>query len=222
MKMFSILTETLVRALPVLVGVTLIASVAYINEQQTWRMMANEPQEWLAQSAANAAALQTTPAPAPTDPTINQPVLNPTPQDAAPITQQPKPNDTAHIAIERDEAPYTILYDAKRNAVSGTGYLHGVLPQLPNGIFDAATTAGVNRLTWQPEPNVRQAIVVLPIKGGPLDGGFAVAGRSLAYTEWQESKLTQRWAIGWLATVIGILIISAIIAFLHIRRRSII
>lgn len=212
MKMTSIITETLVRALPVLVGITLISGVAYVNEQQTWRMMANEPQEWMAQSAANAAAQET----AVTAPSANVPVLNPTPADAAPIAQ---PADTTHIAIERDEAPYIILYDAKRNAVSGTGYLHGVLPQLPDGIFDAVTTNGVNRLTWQPEPSIREAIVVLPIKGGPLDGGYAVSGRSLAYTEWQESMLTQRWIFGWLATALGILLISAIIAFLHVRRR---
>ncbi|MDB5236923.1 MAG: hypothetical protein JWL88_25 [Parcubacteria group bacterium] len=179
-------------------------------------MMANEPQEWLAQNAANDAAQPATTAP---EPTVNVPVLAPTPEDIAlaptPVTQTPLAD---RVAIERDEAPYTILYDVKRAAVSGTGYLHGVLPQLPSGIFDAASKAGVNRLTWQPEPGVRQAIVVLPIKGGPLSGGFAVAGRSLAYTEWQESQLTQRWLLGWLAAVVGILIVSAIIAFFRARR----
>ncbi|MDB5265959.1 MAG: hypothetical protein JWM39_672 [Parcubacteria group bacterium] len=221
MKVFSFLTEVFVRALPALVGITLLAGVAYVNDQQTWRMMANEPQEWIAQNAANTAAQQTSAPVAPID-TItgtNTPVLNPTPEDAAPLPATAQGSQT-HIAIERDEAPYTILYNAKRDAVSGTGYLHGVLPQLPSGIFDAAAKAGVNRLTWQPEPGVRQAIVVLPITGGPLTGGFVVAGRSLAYTEWQESQLTQRWILGWLASAIGILIISAIIAFLHLRRRT--
>ncbi len=190
MKMTSILSKTLIYALPALVGITLLAGVAYVNDQQTWRQMANEPQEWMAQSAANSAAQ---------------------------LTQVPPATTTTPIVIERDEAPYTILYDAKRNAVTGTGYLHGVLPQLPNGIFDAVTISGVNRLTWQPEPGVRQAIVVLPIKGGVLAGGYAVSGRSLAYTEWQESQLTQRWFIGWLATALGILIISAILALMRYR-----
>ncbi len=204
MKLYPILLRTLSYALPALAGVTIIAAIAYVNEQQTWRMTANEPQEWIAQSAANASAQV---------PTENVPVLAPTPEDVAPT-----PVSSEKIVIERDEAPYTILYDAKRNAVSGTGYLHGVLPQLPSGIFDAAAKHGANRITWQPEPGVRQAIVVLPIKSGPLAGGFAVAGRSLAYTEWQEAQLMQRWILGWLIAALGILIISALMAFLALRR----
>lgn len=189
MKAYPFISHVLSYALPALTGITLLAGVAYVNDQQSWRMMANEPQEWLAQSAANNAA------------------LNATSTVAA-----------EQVAIERDEAPYVILYDAKRAAVSGTGYLHGVLPQLPNGVFDAAARASVNRLTWQPEAGVRQALVILPIKGGPLAGGFAVSGRSLAYTEWQESQLTQRWLLGWLASAFGILVISCLLTWLHTRR----
>jgi hypothetical protein len=189
MNPYSLIGRTLTHALPALVGITLLAGVGYVNDQQTWRLMANEPQEWMAQSAANDAALDATSTPG-----------------------------SEHVVIERDEAPYVILYDAKRDAVSGTGYLHGVLPQLPNGVFDAAARTGVNRLTWQPEAGVRQALVILPIKGGNLAGGFAVSGRSLAYTEWQESQLMQRWLLGWLASAFGILLISCALAWLHLRR----
>lgn len=192
MNAYPRIGRTLIYALPALVGATLLAGAAYVNDQQSWRMMANEPQEWMAQGAANDAALNATSTPV-----------------------------SGHVAIERDEAPYVILYDAKRNAVSGSGYLHGVLPQLPDGVFDAVAHTGVNRLTWQPEAGVRQAIVILPINGGPLAGGFAVSGRSLAYTEWQESQLTQRWMLGWLASIAGILIISGIMAVLRSRRMPI-
>lgn len=181
MNIISFISRVFLHALPALVGITLLAGVAYVNDQQAWRLMANEPQEWMTQNAANAAALGT-------------PLASTTP-----------------IAIERDEAPYVILYDAKRNAVSGTGHLHDVLPQLPNGVFDVAQSAGVNRVTWQPEAGVREALVILPIKGGTLAGGFAVSGRSLAYTEWQESQLTTRWLIGWLAACIGVLAVYAMI-----------
>jgi hypothetical protein len=207
MKLYPILLRALSYALPALAGVTIIAAIAYVNDQQTWRMAANEPQEWIAQSAVNTSAQESV---------VNVPVLAPTPEDVAPISRP-----VEKIVIERDEAPYTILYDAKRNAVSGTGYLHGVLPQLPSGIFDAALKNGVNRITWQPEPGVRQAILIIPIKSGPLAGGFAVAGRSLAYTEWQEAQLMQRWILGWLAAAIGILFISACMAFLALRRSAV-
>jgi hypothetical protein len=72
----------------------------------------------------------------------------------------------------------------------------------------------VNRLTWQPEPGVRQALVVIP-----AGDYFVVAGRSLAYIEEQESALTKRALIGWAGTMLAVLIISIIAAYI-VRKRE--
>lgn len=91
------------------------------------------------------------------------------------------------VVIGESLAPYLNIYDGQGLPVAGSGYLRGDLPKLPPGVFSAAREQGENRTTWQPEPGIRHAIVVVPFGDGPA--GYAVAGRSLSETEKRERSL---------------------------------
>lgn len=174
--------------LPLAFGLTALLGVTYINEQQLLRGGANEPQLGMAHDMADALAAS----------------------PAATTTG-------ATFAIESDLSPYTVVYDSYGNPIGGTGLLHGALPDIPPGIFDVIRSKGQpDVLTWQPEAGVRQAIVVVPVNGG--SGGFVMAGRSLAYVEQEESRLTLRTAIGWVVTLLVALLGAAIAARIEPKR----
>jgi hypothetical protein len=171
---------------PLAVGLTLVMAVASINEQQILRLGANEPQEWMA------------------DDVVAQIESGATPANVA--TGIP-------VALESGSGPFIIVFDANGTPVAGTGFLGGVLPTIPRGVFDAARNGDDSHfVTWQPESGVREAIVVEPFQatGKSSVTGFVVAGRSLAYTEYQENLLYERTFLGWFGTMLGTLIIATL------------
>ncbi|HVW71982.1 MAG TPA: hypothetical protein VHB93_02400 [Candidatus Paceibacterota bacterium] len=169
--------------IPLALGLTALLGVTYINEQQILRGGANEPQFGLAQDAAN------------------------TLSDTLTATTTGTP-----VAIESSRSPYIVVFDSYGNPVGGTGLLHGSLPEIPAGIFDTIRSKGVpDVLTWQPEPGIREAIVVVPVNGGA--GGFVMGGRSLAYVEQEESQLTERTTLGW----VGVMLITLLGSYLATR-----
>jgi hypothetical protein len=172
--------------LPVAVGITALASVSYLQEQQMLRGGANEPQRTIAYHA------------------LAQLTAGALPSIVA--------TSTTPVAIESDPSTFLMATDDNGIPLSGTGYLNGVLPSLPGGIFDVARSNGIDELTWQPETGVREAIVVLK-----APGGFVVTGRSLRYTELEENKLTERAAVGWVGEMLAILIASLLAAYLSLR-----
>jgi hypothetical protein len=187
--MKNLFVSTILTALPVAAGLTVIAAAAYVNEQQILRSDANEPQVGIAHDLARARA--------------------------ASITSVPLIQASSSIPIESSNSAYTVIYDANGNPVNGTGVLNGMLPKIPAGIFDVARTKGEDLLTWQPQTNVREAIAVVPVANGA--GGYVLAGRSLAYTEMQESQLTRRWMLGWIASMGTVLLFALLSEFLKRR-----
>jgi hypothetical protein len=165
-------------------GIVLLGALAYANNQQVIRLGANEPQEWLAQDAA--ARIESGNALA----------------QVATGTQ---------VAIESDPAPYIIVYDSQGKPLAGTGFLHGTLPTLPNGVLSSALQTGRNFITWQPERDVREAIVMIPLHTAA--GGFVVAGRSLAYSEWEQERLIERTSLGMLVVLAGLFAMCLIAAY---------
>lgn len=137
----------------------LLICVTYAVGQQLLRQGANEPQLGLAEDLASTLA------------------DNP----AGPSTLTPS------VDIGASLSPYLVVYDAYGTPVTGTGTLHGALPTLPAGVFDVVRGKGQDRITWQPESGVREAVVVVPVSGGA--GGFVMGGRSLAYVEWEVNEL---------------------------------
>lgn len=149
--------------LPIAIAVGVLAGFFYIAVGQSYRQGANDPQVQMAHAAAQALSSGKAP---------------------AEVLPQGTP-----VAIESNPAPYIILYDRTGTPIAGSGSLHGSAPVLPIGVLSAAQEEGENRLTWQPEDGVRQAIVVVPY-ASKTTGGYVMAGRSLLEVEKREADLT--------------------------------
>lgn len=147
--------------LPLAALAVTLASMSYLGIEQSHRTAADDPQLAIAQEAAV---------------TLGRGTL--------PSTIVPE----GRVVIGESLAVYLNIYDGQGLPVAGSGYLHGDLPKLPPGVFSAAAAWGENRITWQPEPGIRQAIVAVPFGEGPA--GYAVAGRSLSEVEKRERALT--------------------------------
>lgn len=91
--------------------------------------------------------------------------------------------------------------------IASSGRLHGQLRTVPEGVLKSVKANGEERVTWQPEPGVRMATVV--VKNPGSSGGFIVVGRSLYETETRIQQLGSLLFLGWAATLVGILILVA-------------
>lgn len=181
------MTETLRLFIPLALGLSAVLFVSYVNDQQLLRGSANVIPEQLAPDLAR----------------------NLSDASYAYVANE-------KIPIESSIAPYVVVYDSFGKPVSGTGYLDGVLPSIPPGIFDVARSVGKDTLSWQPEAGVRSSIVVVPVNGGA--GGYVMAGQSLRYVEREVWLLGIRSALGWLAVMFAALIGSFVVAYLKKRK----
>jgi hypothetical protein len=98
--------------------------------------------------------------------------------------------------VERSLSPFIAVYDQAGVPLASSALLDGALPQLPSGVLAGSVQ---HRLTWQPEPGVRIALVVQPYGG--QKSGFVAVGRSLRETERRAGAAGLTIAIGWLLTV---------------------
>ncbi len=164
----------------VAVAATLIFGTIYIVAQQTWRMMANEPQVQISEDIAAALAAGQNPS------NLNQ---------------------NSPIDLAKSLSTFVIIYDDKGGVVAASGKLNGAAPALPKGVLDYARQYGQNRLTWQPAPGVRLASVVTAYKSS--SPGFVLVGRSLRETEnWVENWLGSSILMAWLGTLILTFVLS--------------
>jgi hypothetical protein len=154
--------------LPVAVAVTGLAALVYGAVQQDMRQSANDPQVQLAEDAA-------------------------TQLDAGALPSSVVPSMT--VDIGRSLAPFVMVFDATGSPVASSAQLHGRQPPFPTSVFDAAHE-GQDRVTWQPEPGVRSAVVV-----ESWHGGFVVAGRSLRLVEERADHILQLTIFMWLLTL---------------------
>ena len=119
--------------------ITLLSAVIYIAIQQDIRMGSNDPQIQMAEDAATAFAQK-------------QPLETILP--------------TGKIEISHSLAPYMIVFDANGATLGSNALLHGSVPEFPKSVLDYTRQNGEDRVTWQPEPGVRSAIVIVPVAGG--------------------------------------------------------
>jgi len=151
--------------LPIAATATVLCFLVYLAVQQALRESANDPQIQMAEDAAarfgSGAALL-------------QGLFEP----------------TESIDIAKSLAPFIIIYDDDGKAVASTGGLHGQPPSPPPGVFDYVRQNGEERVTWQPEPGVRIASVVVRATG--TRAGFVLAGRSLREVEKREARAMTR------------------------------
>ena len=161
------------RALIAIGIVTLFCGLVYASVQQNFRQNANDPQIQMAEDVA--AKLEA---------------------GASVASAIP----SATIDISQSLSPFIMLFDDNGKPIAASGMLNGIIPTLPVGIFDTVRVNGEDRVTWQPQGNVRIALVVTKVTG--VQSGFIAAGRSLREVEKREDQLTKEVLGAWLIAVV--------------------
>ncbi|MEP7133782.1 MAG: hypothetical protein ABI904_02500 [Chloroflexota bacterium] len=164
--------------LPFAVVITAFSMLAYATVQQVYRQGANDPQIQMA-------------------------------VDAAYMLEQGKPIDEVIpndvIDMERSLAPFYVVYNLTEQPVAGTGYLNDSLQTLPPGVLEYTSEEGQDRITWQPQPNVRIAAVIVPYKDG-----YVLAGRNLSEVEDRESQTSLFVDVTWILALVATFIVIAV------------
>lgn len=166
--------------LPLAAVTTLLCGLIYLVVQQSLRQGANDPQIQMAEDAAAALA------------------AGGTPESVLPVSQ---------VEISSSLAPFMVVYSDTGEPLASSARLHGAIPALPPGIFDYTRNNREDRVSWQPESEVRIAAVVVAYGGA--QPGFVLAGRSLREVEKRESQVEKITGVVWLVTLAGSLIIVA-------------
>jgi hypothetical protein len=96
--------------------------------------------------------------------------------------------------------PFIMIADENGNQVASTASLDGNKLKIPQGVFTFTKAHGDDRVTWQPKPGVRQALVMRYYKSGN-NSGFVAAGRSLREIEARTKNLGTLLFFGWLTTL---------------------
>jgi len=181
--LMSAIVRILKNWLPLAIATAGLCGLVYLTVQQSLRMGANDPQIQMAEEAASN--------------------LN-----AGASVESVVPS--VKVEIANSLAPFVMVFDDSGNVVTSSATLHGVTPAYPTGVLDYARQHGEDRVTWQPEPSIRMATVVVG-----YDNGFVLAGRSLREVEIRESNaerisgiaLLATWAATLLVVVAGELIV---------------
>ena len=163
------LGESIKSWLPLALVLTLMSGLVYATVQQNYRQSANDPQIQLAEDLA------------------------------ASLTAGQVPTTLAFsvkIDMAKSLAPYLIVLDDSGKVITASAILDGEVPVPPKGVLDYTRSHGENRLTWQPQKNVRSAIVVTHYNGP--QSGFVIAGRSLREIEKRESQLSTTVFLVWI------------------------
>ena len=119
--------------LPIAVASTVLAFAGAFTSQQQLRAGADQPQSVLVHDAAEAMAAG---------------------QDRG--AWMPAP-----ITLESGQGMFLAAYDAAGKPLWSSARLAGRLPEPPPGVFRNANR-GQYRVTWQPRPTIRQALVIVP------------------------------------------------------------
>ena len=170
----------LLRWLPFALIATCLSGLVYVAVQQVFRQSANDPQIEIAEESAAVLA-----------------------------TGQPPQmfGTNSSIDISKSLSPFVIAYNEEGKAISGTGSLNGSLPVPPIGVLIASKKNGENRLTWQPQPGVRIAAIIVHYGGDKP--GYVLVGKSLREIEKRESTLMLYVFISWITALISTFIVVA-------------
>jgi len=171
------LIRTVVRRWLPLAGLASAASLLVaLVAQQVYRQSADDPQIELAREAALRLA-----------------------EGAAPGDVMPATRVDFAVSL----APFVMVMDDAGAIRASSGRLGRAARAMPRGVLDHARETGEERVTWQPEPGVRVASVVVRYSGAAA--GFVVSGRSLRETERRIDQIERLASAAWLATLAGLL-----------------
>ncbi len=156
--------------------ITLIVLMVYIVGQQIFRQDANDPQVAISHDLAN--------------------LLGNTTSLAS--NDLPK-----NIDLTSSLSPFVLVADEKGKTLVSTATIGGATPAIPYGVFARALKMQENRLTWQPQTGVREAIVVVHyVNPQNHTDQYVVAGRSLQEVEKRIDALGSNLFIGWLILMV--------------------
>lgn len=117
---------------------------------------------------------------------------------------------TDTIDIAQSLSPFITLFDVNGKPVWSTGYLENKMPEVPTGVFEFAKSHGEHRVTWQPHPGVRMAMVIVSLNASPV--GFIAVGRSLQEVEEREHNLVVMVFLGWIICI-GLVLLQAVLQY---------
>jgi hypothetical protein len=152
----------------------------YLAVQQSYRHLADDPQMQLAEDTAS--ALQTG-----QEPTAVVP--------------------TGQVDMAASLAPFVMVLSSSGAPLASSGQLNNTTPTPPMGVLTYATAHGLNRFSWQPRSDVREAAIVVPYHTAS-SSGYVLAARSLREVENRESELTGLAEV----TLFGALVMSLLAA----------
>jgi len=187
--------KTLVRAgiswLPLAVAISGICLLVYGAVQQNYRQSLNDPQIQMAEDGAALLANGGVPA------------------DVV-------PHGIAMVDAANSLAPWIAVYDGSGTPLESSAVLDGKPPMPQAGEFALAKAQGTNlpHNTWQPDQNVRIALVIVPVPGKDM---FVASGRNMREVENREGQLTTLVGLAWLVTMAASFV-AAFLALL-IRRK---
>lgn len=172
---------------PLAVATTLVCILMYVTLEQSYRSALNDPQIQIAEDAALRI------------------VAGANPQTL--VTKE-------SVDIAASLSPWLAVYDAAGTPVVSTGLLDGDMPRLPSSVFEDLRSRSIeqsagyalakeSRISWEPMPDVRQAIVIVEAADH-----FVVSGRSMREADdriWQmETTIAFGWVITLLATLLAV------------------
>ena len=96
--------------------------------------------------------------------------------------------------------------------------MHGKNLSLPAGVLDYVKANGEDRITFQPQPGVRIAAVIVPVSGAKP--GFVLAGRSLREVENRIDQLNLQVIAALLTTLAVSLVVVALVEIVLGGRRT--
>jgi hypothetical protein len=148
---------------------TILCLLIYASVQQGYRTSANDPQIQLAAEIKNRL-------------------------EQSRFIENIFPDDTIDLA--KSPGVFAVLYDDDAHVIRSSASLNNENPVLPKGVFEAVKINGEDIVTWQPQKNVRMAIVVMKVNSAQAN--YVAVGRSLRETEVREGDLLFMVFVGWI------------------------
>ncbi len=98
---------------------------------------------------------------------------------------------------EKSLAPFIVVYDSNYTPLESSASVGNTPPKPPSGVFEYAKAHGEDRVTWQPNPDTRIALVVRPTKNG-----FVASGRNMREVEGRIRDIGNKIYLGIIVLLI--------------------
>ncbi len=118
--------------------------------------------------------------------------------------------------ISQSLGSFVLIYDDSNKFVTGSGQVNGQYPVLPAGVFANVRKSGEDRLTWEPAPGTRVALVVTRYDNS-THSGFVAVGRSLREVEKRIDMLCLYVIAAWLVALVASFVLIAAVEMLSDR-----